>query len=404
MRLVVLREASHAATLGFGQYFAIPPNVFLQTAQVIKQASAKAGPRNGGFIRIIVEKPFGHDYQSALALTESLGAIFDEESIYRIDHYLGKEMVQNLVVLRFGNIMFDSLWDRNSVASVQITFKENFGTQGRGGYFDNYGIIRDIMQNHLMQVMALVGMDTPMQVLGAASSNAIRDAKVALIKSIRPISLEDVVLGQYTKSGDELGYLDDPTVPKGSTTPTFATVVMYVDNHRWEGVPFIMRAGKALNERKAEVRMQLRDVPGSSRIFNAYPTPRNELVVRLQPDEAVYFKTNIKAPGLHTEPQQVELNLSYNSRLYADGDVYSPDAYTRLILDVLTGRQAGFVRSDELLEAWKLWDPLLKAVDDGLLPVHLYEYGTRGPQASQDLIERCGYTRNVAYNWQGGST
>jgi len=290
---------------------------------------------------------------------------------------------------------------------VCASSQEDFGTQGRGGYFDNYGIIRDILQNHLMQVLALVAMEEPLDILGANAGDAIRDAKVAVLRQVRPIDLTEVVLGQYAGlPGGEAAYLEDPTVPEGSTTPTFATVVLYVDNPRWLGVPFIMRAGKALDERKAEVRFQLRDPPAvRAGALDGQPCPKNELVFRLQPNEAVYFKSNIKAPGLSSELQQVELDLDYKTRFFSGPGprVYAPDAYTRLLLDALVGRQANFVRSDELLEAWKIWDPLLKQVDQGdhpQLPVRTYPFGGRGPPESDALIQRLGYERNKDYAWR----
>jgi glucose-6-phosphate 1-dehydrogenase len=226
--------------------------------------------------------------------------------------------------------------------------------------------------------------------------------QVAVIKKILPIRIEDVVLGQYgaDPAGRESGYLDDPTVPNTSKTPTFATVVMYIDNERWAGVPFIMKAGKALNERKAEVRIQLCDVPGAGSTFNGKVVPRNEVVMRLQPDEAVYVKSNMKAPGLNVDPMQVELDLSYKERFYTGEDaVYSPDAYTRLLLDTLMGKQSAFVRSDELLEAWKVFGPLLDQIEAGGAPLHQYAYGSRGPQQSLDLVDKF-YVRNDDYVWR----
>ncbi|CAM9454916.1 unnamed protein product, partial [Ectocarpus fasciculatus] len=197
---------------------------------------------------------FGHDYDSALKLTDDLGAHFDESYVYRIDHYLGKEMTQNLLVLRFSNTLFEPIWNRDSVQSVTFTFKENFGTEGRGGYFDRYGIIRDVIQNHLMQVFTLIAMEQPIRVSGSGSADYVRDAKVAVLKAIEPVRAENVVLGQYLGSddGNQPGYKDDAGVPDDSNTPTFATCVLFVKNRRWDGVPFIFKAGKALNETKAE--------------------------------------------------------------------------------------------------------------------------------------------------------
>lgn len=219
-------------------------------------------------------------------------------------------MVQNLMIIRFANTILTPAWNRDNIASVQITFKEDFGTKGRGGYFDNSGIIRDVLQNHLLQVLTIVAMEKPV----STSADDIRSEKVKVLKAIKAIKAEDCVLGQYIAGdvpGDadsKMGYMDDPTVPAGSKTPTFATTVMYVKNERWDGVPFIMRAGKALNERKAEVRIQFKDVPGD--IFSQ--TTRNELVVRIQPDEAVYMQINNKKPGFKFETTPTFLDLSYS--------------------------------------------------------------------------------------------
>ena len=210
---------------------------------------------SSGWTRVIVEKPFGKDSASSADLSDHLQNLFTEEQLYRIDHYLGKEMVQNLISLRFGNMIFGPTWNRDSIASVTITFKEPFGTQGRGGYFDEFGIIRDVMQNHLLQILCLAAMEKPV----STSPDDIRDEKVKVLKAIPSLSLSSCVLGQYCGDQDSedpdarLGYLDDPTVPEGSSCPTFAAAVLKINNERWDGVPFILKCGKALNERKAEV-------------------------------------------------------------------------------------------------------------------------------------------------------
>uniref|UniRef100_A0A8C3JQ96 glucose-6-phosphate dehydrogenase (NADP(+)) n=1 Tax=Calidris pygmaea TaxID=425635 RepID=A0A8C3JQ96_9CHAR len=262
--------------------------------------------------RVIVEKPFGRDLASSTALSDHLGGLFREEQIYRIDHYLGKEMVQNLMVLRFGNRIFGPIWNRDNVACVIVTFKEPFGTEGRGGYFDDFGIIRDVMQNHLLQMLALVAMEKP----ASTDPDDVRDEKVKVLKCIGPVERDDVVLGQYVGNPEgppeaQKGYLDDPTVPPGSTTATFAAAILRVANERWDGVPFVLRCGKALNERKAEVRLQFREVPGD--IFGRQ-CKRNELVVRVQPDEAVYTKLMTKKPGMFFNPEESELDLTYGNR------------------------------------------------------------------------------------------
>lgn len=265
-----------------------------------------------GWTRVIVEKPFGRDLESSAKLSTHLSSLFREDQIYRIDHYLGKEMVQNLMILRFGNRLFGPTWNRESIACVLITFKEPFGTEGRGGYFDQYGIIRDVMQNHLLQMLCLTAMEKP----ASTHPNDIRDEKVKVLKCIETLTLDDVVLGQYVGDPEGEGeakesYLDDPTVPEGSITPTYASAALRISNERWDGVPFILRCGKALNERKAEVRIQYRDVPGD--IFQGQ-AKRNELVIRVQPGEAIYVKMTTKTPGMSFDMEETELDLTYGAR------------------------------------------------------------------------------------------
>lgn len=349
-----------------------------------------------GWTRVIVEKPFGKDSESSADLSNHLQKLFNEEQLYRIDHYLGKEMVQNLISLRFGNMIFGPTWNRDSIASVIISFKEPFGTQGRGGYFDEFGIIRDVMQNHLLQILCLTAMEKPV----TTSPDHIRDEKVKVLKAVEELTLDDVVLGQYQgdpEGQDEdsrLGYLDDKTVPAGSTCPTFAAAVLKIKNERWDGVPFILRCGKALNERKAEVRIQYRDVPGD--IFNGQ-TARNELVIRVQPNESVYAKVMTKTPGMSFTLEETELDLTYKSR-YKDARL--PEAYERLILDVFVGSQMHFVRSDELAEAWRIFTPLLHKIDNDKPKPIPYKYGSRGPQEADNMAARCGFTYTGRYKWQ----
>uniref|UniRef100_A0A8C5H8U4 Glucose-6-phosphate 1-dehydrogenase n=1 Tax=Gouania willdenowi TaxID=441366 RepID=A0A8C5H8U4_GOUWI len=371
-------------------YLALPPSVYQHVSTNIRNHCMSSR----GWNRIIVEKPFGRDLQSSQELSAHLSYLFTEDQLYRIDHYLGKEMVQNLMVLRFGNRIFGPIWNRDNVACVVLTFKEPFGTQGRGGYFDDFGIIRDVMQNHLLQILCLVAMDKP----ASTSPDDVRDEKVKVLKCISPVAASDVVLGQYVGNpeGDKdskLGYRDDPTVQKGSLTPTFATAVLYVHNERWDGVPFVLRCGKALNERKAEVRLQFTDVPGD--IFGNM-CQRNELVVRVQPDEAIYIKMMTKRPGVYFSPEETELDLTYKSRYK---NVKLPDAYERLILDVFCGNQMHFVRSDELREAWRIFTPLLHQIEeDGIEPVP-YTYGSRGPKEADELVKSVGFCYEGTYKW-----
>lgn len=380
-------------------YLALPPSVYTTVLKLLSE-NCKTKLNSGDiekphFTRVIVEKPFGKDLESSNALSKHISSLFKEEEIYRIDHYLGKEMVQNLIVLRFANKIFKNIWSRDSISSVTITFKEPFGTQGRGGYFDEFGIIRDIMQNHLLQILSLVAMEAPV----SQSAEDIRNEKVKTLRAIPEIKLEDIVLGQYEGNPDgatedeRLGYLDDPTVPNGSKTPTFACAVMKIKSERWDGVPFIMKSGKALNERKAEVRIQFKDVPGD--IFEGLCS-RNELVIRVQPSEAIYMKVSTKKPGMNFNPQQTELDLTYNKRY---DNLYMPEAYERLILDVFLGSQIHFVRSDELAEAWRIFTPILKEIEAGKAPIYKYKYGSRSLAEADELCAKTGYIFDSKYNW-----
>lgn len=381
-------------------YFAIPPSVFVPIGKSIKEA----GLSQTGWNRLIIEKPFGHDSESFEKLSNDMSALYTEDFIYRIDHYLGKEMVQNLMIMRFANSTFEPIWNRNHIQSVTVTFKEDIGTQGRGGYFDGYGIIRDVMQNHLLQVLSLVAMEPPVRVSGKDYSNYVRNEKVKVLNCIEPIELQDTVLGQYQAApdGSEPGYLEDPTVPSDSVTPTFATCILRINNPRWDGVPFIMKAGKGLNERKGEIRIQFKAPPGAKTMFPDQTIPLNELVMRLQPNEAVYMKTNVKSPGLTTSPEASELDLSYQTR-YADTQMV--DAYTRLILDVLRGKQATFVRDDELKAAWRIFTPLLHRIANEKIKPIPYEFGGRGPAESDELIAKVGFEYHSGqYRWRTPSS
>lgn len=372
-------------------YLAVPPTVFDEATVNIRNACIAIK----GFTRVIIEKPFGRDDESSAKLSNHLAGLFKEEQIYRIDHYLGKEMVQNLMTLRFANKIFCPSWNREHISSILISFKEPFGTEGRGGYFDDFGMVRDVMQNHLLQILSLVAMEKPVTL----NPNDIRDEKVKVLRHIEPIKLDDLLVGQYVgnpngQGEEKLGYLDDPTVPNNSFTPTYALGALRINNSRWEGVPFILRCGKALNERKAEVRVQYKDVPGD--IFGG-KGKRNELVIRVQPGEALYVKLMSKAPGMKFDLVETELDLTYSLR-YRETDV--PDAYERLILDVFTGTQMHFVRSDELKEAWRIFTPVLKQLDANKKKPIPYVYGSRGPPEADAKLADYNFTYSGSYKWE----
>ncbi|TPX71057.1 glucose-6-phosphate dehydrogenase (NADP+) [Spizellomyces sp. 'palustris'] len=367
-------------------YMALPPSVFIPASKGLREQVYTSKGNN----RLIVEKPFGKDTESSKELGHALAQHWLEDEIYRIDHYLGKEMVKNLMILRFANVFFGAVWNRQYIHNVQITFKEPIGTQGRGGYFDEFGIIRDIMQNHLLQILSIVAMEKPVTL----DAEDVRNEKVKVLRAIQPLTLDDVLLGQYTGSpdGKEPGYLEDKGVPKDSVTPTFAAAVFYIKSERWDGVPFILKCGKALDQQKTEVRVQFQDVAG-----NIYPNiARNELVVRVQPEEAVYMKFMNKKPGLSSAAVTSELDLSYAKRYQ---DVKIPDAYESLILDVLKGDKANFVRDDELDAAWKIFTPLLHQIEREKIKPEPYAFGSRGPAGLNAFVEKHGYRRDAGYQW-----
>jgi glucose-6-phosphate 1-dehydrogenase len=371
-------------------YLALPPSVFVPVAKNVKDECYVA--TKGGTNRIIVEKPFGKDLDSCRELIGSLKKSWTEDETFRIDHYLGKEMVKNILVIRFANVAMGAAWDRNSISNVQITFKEPFGTEGRGGYFDEFGIIRDILQNHLLQVLSILTMERPV----SFSAEDIRDEKVKVLRAIPPIEQKDTLLGQYGAAHGKPGYHDDDTVPRNSVCPTFAATTLFINNPRWEGVPFILKAGKALNEAKVEVRIQFKDV--TSGIFK--DIGRNELVIRIQPSEAIYLKMNTKLPGLLMRAMPTEMDLTYKRRFT---DTKIPEAYESLILDALKGDHSNFVRDDELDVAWKIFTPILHWIDgkSGPPPRPVsYPYGSRGPKELDDFTKKYGYRRpSDDYAW-----
>ncbi|CAI5756918.1 unnamed protein product [Candida verbasci] len=374
-------------------YLALPPSQFaLVLSHIRKNCYDK---KSGNFFRVIIEKPFGRDLKTARQLQEEIAPLFSESSIFRVDHYLGKEMVKNLLVLRFGNELFSSVWNKNNIASIQISFKEAFGTEGRGGYFDDIGIIRDVMQNHLLQVLTLLTMERPT----SFDSEAIRDEKTKVLASFDKIDVDNILIGQYGKSedGKKPSYLDDETVKSDSKCVTYCAFGVNIHNERWDGVPIVLRAGKALDEGKVEIRIQFK--PVAKGMFK--DIQRNELVIRVQPDEAIYLKINSKIPGVSTETSLTDLDLTYSKRY--SKDFWIPQAYESLIMDCLQGNHANFVRDDELDISWKLFDPLLEAIETGKTKAELeiYPYGSKGPKKLKEFLRNHGYVFDDpgTYQW-----
>lgn len=350
-------------------YLAVPPNVFGPSGVVIK----KVGMSTSGWTRLVVEKPFGRDLDSCNELLQSLSDDFDEDHLYRIDHYLGKEVVQNLMLFRFGNPMWEKIWNRDTIESVTISFKEPFGTEGRGGYFDQFGVIRDVLQNHLLQVLTLFAMEPP----ESDDADAVRDAKVEVLKNMDVITLEDCLLGQYD------GYSDDPTIENKETNcPTYAAMRCWIHTPRWEGVPFILQAGKALDEKIVDVKARFRSPTTTLKSVQSFSKKleQSELVLRLQPNPALELHNNIKTPGLSFSPMRGKMIMNYEDI----PDVSNPDAYTRLLLSVMRGDQGSFVRDDELRRSWQIFTPLLHSIDDTGVRPQPYKQKSTGPD---DLAE-----------------
>jgi len=386
-----LKELEGGVTTNRIFFFSVPPTVFGTVT-----ANVKAKAMGSGWTRLIIEKPFGKDSESFADLNKTTSENFDEESLFRIDHYLGKEVVLNLTTLRFGNQMFEAIWNRENIAHVQIVFKEDLGTGGRGGYFDQFGIIRDIMQNHLLQVLLWFAMEPP----AALDRNSVQKEKVKLLKAVKTLEMKDCFLGQFVKNvwkhggetHEEPGYLDDPTVPAGSKCPTYAAVVLDIDNDRWRGVPFMMRAGKGLDERMAEVRVTFKKKP-----FNGLvPGEDNELVMRIQPEEAIYLKAMNKVPGWNQDQAvPVVLDMSYKSAFPGN---YVADAYERMFLKTFQGDGSLFVGSEELTEAWRVFTPLLHEIDTKKPDPVLYPFGVRVPDGMDEFAKKYGIV--FAESWQ----
>jgi glucose-6-phosphate 1-dehydrogenase len=376
-------------------YLAVPPAEFativsgLKATKLVHPASAAA--EGGPWARVVFEKPFGHDLKSAQALNGTIGATFDESQVFRIDHYLGKETVQNLLVFRFANSLFEPLWNREHVDHVQITVAEEIGVEGRGKFYEQTGVTKDIVENHLMQLLCLVAMEPPISL----SADAVRDEKVKVLKSLRAMErsmvAENVVRGQYGRGfvrGDEVpAYREEPDVSPQSRIETFVSMKVHVDNWRWGGVPFYVRAGKRLAKRVTEIAIQFRKVPHT--LFRAPDggiTP-NVLAVRVQPDEGIALRFTTKEPGQATILRDVAMDFRYGTAFGSN----TPEAYERLLLDSMRGDATLFTRRDEVEEQWAYIDHVFDAwAKDGVAPPPFYTAGGWGPEQSDDLLARDG--------------
>lgn len=356
-------------------YLALPPSVFASTINGLGEAGLSSSP---GWTRLVIEKPFGKDLASAVELNETVHAHFDESQIYRIDHYLGKETVQNMMVFRFANPLFESVWNRDRVKDVQITVAESVGVGTRAGYYDKAGALRDMIQNHLTQLLTLTAMESPARM----DADAVRDEKVKVLKSLKPISEDDVVFGQYAAGhvNDETmrGYLHEDGVAPGTETETFVALKLNIENWRWQGVPFYLRTGKRLETRTTRIVINFKRPPVALfEPFDAVDVTPNAIILTLQPDEGFEISFEVKSPNLSTEIESKRLGFKYSDEF---GRL--PDGYETLLHDVLTNDQTLFVRSDEVEESWKLYTPVLETARE----VHPYRAGTWGPKAADQLL------------------
>ena len=359
-------------------YLSVGPSLFGEIATRLNKHDI-ATPDS----RIVVEKPLGHDLNSAQALNARLGACFDERQIYRIDHYLGKETVQNLMAIRFANALFEPLWNSHYVDHVQITVAESLGVEGRGGYYDRSGALRDMVQNHMMQLLCLTTMEPPAKF----NADFVRDEKLKVIRALEPLRIKDSVRGQYRAGGGEASYLDHVENPD-SHTESFVALKVEVDNWRWAGVPFYLRTGKRLRTRMSEIVVVFKKPPHSIFPEMAAQGP-NVLVIRLQPDEGITLHMTIKEPGPGgMRLTEVPLDMSFAEAL-GDGH-HAPDAYERLIMDVIRGDQTLFMRGDELEEAWAWIDPLIAAWTEAGDRPKPYDAGSSGPEDALALLHRDG--------------
>ncbi len=374
-------------------YLATPPNVFPTiTERLAEVGLARRGSASEPWSRIIIEKPFGYDLSSACRLNRQMRESFDEGQIFRIDHYLGKETVQNLLVLRFANAIFEPIWHQKYVDHVQMTVAETLGVAGRGGYYDGAGAIRDMVQNHMLHLLSLVAMEPPVSL----EADAIRDEKVKVVRALRPIpehcAVNGVVQAQYAPGRvdgqDVAGYRQEEGVDERSGTPTFVAFKTFVDNWRWAGVPFYLRTGKRLAERLTEISIHFRAIPQV--LFNLPPTgpmKPNVLVVRIQPDEGISLQFQVKAPGPAMRIEPLRMDFSYHGAFGTS----PPEAYERLILDAALGDATLFTRSDEVEAAWAFVQPVIAgcSMQD---PDRLATYGpgSWGPDEASDLIEADG--------------
>ena len=384
------RDADRTGVPGNSLYYlATQPRFFVPIVDRLHAAGlVRSGPEAAPWSRVVVEKPFGRDLASAVALNDRIAAVFAEDQIFRIDHYLGKETVQNLLVFRFANSIFEPIWNQKYVDHVQITASERIGVEGRGRYYEQAGALRDMVQNHMMHLLCLVAMESPV----GLAPDAVRDEKVKVLRALRPIPrdcvAQDVVRAQYAagKAGDRdvPGYLEEEDVAPDSTTETYVALKLRVDNWRWAGVPFYLRTGKRLATRLTEISIHFKQVPRV--LFNVAataPMQPNVLCIRIQPNEGISLRFQVKTPGAPLRIRPFQMDFGYSAAFGGE----PPEAYERLLLDAALGDPTLFIRRDEVEAAWAFVAPILEACSDQparRLPQ--YVAGTWGPREADDLI------------------
>jgi glucose-6-phosphate 1-dehydrogenase len=388
-------DTRHHAQGNYLYYLATPPAVFPHVVEQLGRAgmTRERGQTGRGWRRVIIEKPFGHDLDSARALNRTIQTHFDEHQIYRIDHYLGKETVQNMLVFRFANGMLEPIWNQHYIDHVQITVSETVGLEGRGGYYDQAGLVRDMMQNHMMQLLALVAMEPPY----SFDSKAVRDEKVKVLHAVQALTHEDVltdaVRGQYGSGEVDgqvlVGYRDEPDIPPDSSTETFAAVKLDIDNWRWSGVPFYLRSGKALPKRLTEIVIQFREVP--HKLFHQTSVPRlqpNRLILHIQPREGISWEFEAKIPGPSVRMKTVSMDFDYDDFFGKDPST----GYETLLHDAMIGDSTLFQRNDFVDASWQIVSPILDIWQH--VPARQFpNYAARrswGPAEADALLERDG--------------
>ncbi len=395
-----LAEKIDAIESGLGRevqrvfYISTPPSVFVPIIENLGASGMARAHQNTKLAsKVIVEKPFGKDLESARALNKTLNGVFEESQVFRIDHYLGKETVQDLLVQRFANAIFEPIWNREFVDCVQITVAESLGVGSRGGYYDTSGALRDMIQNHTMQLVALTAMEPPVSL----DPESIRDEKVKVIKAIQPLNLSDeagdVVRARYGSglvNGNPVkGYMEEAGIPEDSITETYAAIRLSINNWRWKGVPFYIRSGKRMARRASEIAVQFKRPPGI--LFSEgkkFDVAANTMVISIQPDEGVTLVMNSKIPGLETRTQPVKMHFRYATTFGSN----TPEAYERLILDAMVGDSTLFIRGDETEASWKLITPILKHWEEcGNHGMATYAAGSWGPLESERLLWDSGH-------------